>query len=261
MTIEQNILGNSPAAAAIQLDRLCFQYPDGVDALCEVSLRIDVGERVALVGPNGSGKSTLLRHLTGLLSPSSGQLSVMGLSLARENLIEIRRRVGYVFQDADDQLFCPTVLEDVAFGPLHLGLPTDEVVRRVRQSLEMVGLSGYERRVPQKLSSGEKTLVALATVLSYSADVLVLDEPSASLDPRNRRRIMGVLARLGGTQFIATHDLDLAWELCERTVLMAEGRVVADGKTRELLVQREMLEKNGLELPLMIQGRNGGGTA
>jgi cobalt/nickel transport system ATP-binding protein len=125
----------------------------------------------------------------------------------------------------------------------------------------MVGLSGYERRVPQKLSSGEKTLVALATVLSYSADVLVLDEPSASLDPRNRRRIMGVLARLGGTQFIATHDLDLAWELCERTVLMAEGRVVADGKTRELLVQREMLEKNGLELPLMIQGRNGGGTA
>jgi cobalt/nickel transport system ATP-binding protein len=262
MTIERHISGISPAAAAaIQLDRLCFQYPDGVDALCEVSLRIEVGERVALVGPNGSGKSTLLRHLTGLLSPSSGQLSVMGLSLARENLIEIRRRVGYVFQDADDQLFCPTVLEDVAFGPLHLGLPTDEVVRRVRESLEMVGLSGYERRVPQKLSSGEKTLVALATVLSYSADVLVLDEPSASLDPRNRRRIMGVLAKLGGTQFIATHDLDLAWELCERTVLMAEGRVVADGKTRELLVQRELLEKNGLELPLMIQGRNGGGPA
>ena len=257
--MEERISGDSPAAAAILLDRLCFRYPDGVDALREVSLRIDVGERVALVGPNGSGKSTLLRHLTGLLSPSSGQLSVMGLALAGENMIEIRRRVGYVFQDADDQLFCPTVLEDVAFGPLHLGLPTDEVVRRVRQSLELVGLSGYERRVPQKLSSGEKTLVALATVLSYSADVLVLDEPSASLDPRNRRRIMGVLAKLGGTQLIATHDLDLAWDLCERTVLMAEGRVVADGKTRELLVQREMLEENGLELPLMIQGRNGSG--
>jgi cobalt/nickel transport system ATP-binding protein len=246
-------------AAAILLEQLCFRYPDGVEALREVSLRIEVGERVALVGPNGSGKSTLLRQLTGLLSPTTGQLSVMGLPLTRENLIEIRRRVGYVFQDADDQLFCPTVLEDVAFGPLHLGLPIDEVVRRVRESLAMVGLSGHERRVPQKLSSGEKTLVALATVLSYSADVLVLDEPSASLDPRNRRRVMGVLAKLGGTLLIATHDLDLAWELCERTVLLADGGVVADGKTRDLLVQRELLETHGLELPLMLQGRNGGG--
>jgi cobalt/nickel transport system ATP-binding protein len=257
MTNDQRV-ATEHTAAAVSIERLCFCYPDGVEALRDVNLRIESGERVALVGPNGSGKSTLLRQLTGLLSPTSGQLSVMGLPLTRENLIEVRRRVGYVFQDADDQLFCPTVLEDVAFGPLHLGLPIEEVIRRVRDSLALVGLSGQERRVPQKLSSGEKTLVALATVLSYSADILVLDEPSASLDPRNRRRVMGVLAKLGGTLLIATHDLDLAWELCERTVLLADGKVAADGKTRELLVQRELLEAHGLELPLMLQGRNGG---
>ena len=136
-------------SAAVLLEQVCFRYPDGVEALCDVNLRIELDERVALVGPNGSGKSTLLRHLTGLLSPTAGRLSVMGLPLTKENLLEIRRSVGYVFQDADDQLFCPTVLEDVAFGPLHLGLPTDEVVARVRESLAMVGLSGHERRVPQ----------------------------------------------------------------------------------------------------------------
>ncbi|HVP11446.1 MAG TPA: ABC transporter ATP-binding protein [Phycisphaerae bacterium] len=246
--------GDRPTPAAILIERLSFRYPDGVEALRDVTLRIEPGEKVALVGPNGSGKSTLLRHLTGLLTPTGGQVSVMGLPLTTDNLTKVRRSVGFVFQDADDQLFCPTVLEDVAFGPLHLGLSTDEVVRRVRDSLALVGLSGHERRVPQKLSSGEKTLVALATVLSYSADILVLDEPSASLDPRNRRRVMGVLARLDGTQLIATHDLDLAWDLCERTVLLADGRIIADGNTRELLTRRDLLETHGLELPLMLQG-------
>jgi cobalt/nickel transport system ATP-binding protein len=240
---------------AVRLDALSFSYPDGVEALREIALRVAVGQRVALVGPNGSGKSTLLRQLTGLLTPTKGQAWIMGIPVTKENLLQIRRRVGYVFQDADDQLFCPTVLEDVAFGPLQLGWATAEVVQRVREALEMVGLGGLERRVPQKLSAGEKTLVALATVLSYSAEVLILDEPSASLDPRNRRRVMGVLARLDGTQLIATHDLDLAWELCERTVLLADGAVVADGPTRELLSSRDLLERHGLELPLMLQGR------
>lgn len=253
MTTDPTSASSSPPDAVL-LRGVCFRYPDGVEALQEVGLSIRAGERVALVGPNGSGKSTLLRQLIGLLKPIAGQVSVMGLPVADKHLNEVRRRVGYVFQDADDQLFCPTVLEDVAFGPLHLGLSADEVVRRVREALALVGLSGYERRVPQKLSAGEKTLVALATVLSYSAEVLLLDEPSASLDPRNRRRVMGVLARLTGTQLIATHDLDLAWDLCERTVLLAHGKVVADGKTREILSRRELLEEQGLELPLLLQG-------
>jgi cobalt transport protein ATP-binding subunit len=240
--------------AAIALERVCFRYPDGVEALRDVSLNVRHGERVALVGPNGSGKSTLLRQLNGLLTPTSGRVTVMGVRVARENLTPVRRRVGYVFQDPDDQLFCPTVLEDVAFGPLHLGLPTREVLQCVRQALALVGLSGYEARVPQRLSAGEKALVALATVLSYSADVLVLDEPSAALDPRNRRRLLGVLDGLERTQLIATHDLDFAWEHCRRAVLLADGRVAADGPAGEILTDRALLERHGLELPLLLQG-------
>lgn len=240
---------------AITLEGVRFRYPDGVEALRDVNLYLRTGERVALVGPNGSGKSTLLRQLNGLLTPSSGLVSVMGVRVVRENLTPVRRRIGYVFQDPDDQLFCPTVLEDVAFGPLHLGLPMSEVLQCVRRALELVGLSGYESRVPQRLSAGEKALVALATVLSYSADVLVLDEPSASLDPRNRRRLLGVLGGLERTQLIATHDLDFAWEHCRRAVLLAEGRVAADGPAREILADRALLERHGLELPLLLQGK------
>jgi len=253
MTTEPIAASASTSVVAVQMQNVGFRYPDGVEALGDVSLSIRAGERVALVGPNGSGKSTLLRQIIGLLHPTAGGIRVAGLPVDDKHINEVRRRVGYVFQDADDQLFCPTVLEDVAFGPLHLGLATDEVIRRVRDSLALVGLSGHERRVPQKLSAGEKTLVALATVLSYSAEVLLLDEPSASLDPRNRRRVMGVLTRLPGTQLIATHDLDLAWEMCERTILLAHGRVIADGGTRELLSNRVLLEEHGLELPLMLQ--------
>ena len=239
---------------AIRLDRVSFQYPDGVQGLRDVSLDIRCGERVALVGPNGSGKSTLLRQLNGLLTPTSGRLFVMEIPVVKENLTAVRRRVGYVFQDPDDQLFCPTVLEDVGFGPLHLGWSTEEVVQRIREALDLVGLAGYAGRVPQRLSAGEKALVALATVLSYSADVLVLDEPSAALDPRNRRRLLGVLRALNGTQLIATHDLDFAWEHCERAVILAEGQVVADGSARALLADRALLETHGLELPLILQG-------
>jgi len=247
--------GRAQQAAAVELEHVSFRYPDGVEALRDVSLRVGVGERIALVGPNGAGKSTVLRQLNGLLTPTAGTVHVMGLPVVPANLTAVRRHIGYVFQDADDQLFCPTVLEDVAFGPLHLGLPTEEVLRCVRRALELVGLVGYERRVPQRLSAGEKALVALATVLSYSADVLVLDEPSASLDPKNRRRLLTVLADLGRTQLVATHDLDFAWEHCPRTVLLADGRVVADGRTFDLLANAELLEPHGLELPLRLQGR------
>ncbi len=245
------------ATTALLLESVSFRYPDGVEALRQVSLRIAEGEKVALVGPNGSGKSTLLRQINGLLVPTQGTVSVAGMAVRSENLVSVRRLVGYVFQDPDDQLFCPTVLEDVAFGPQHLGLSTEHILRCVGDALSAVGLTGYERRVPHKLSAGEKALVALATVLSYSPKLLIMDEPSAALDPRNRRLLLGVLARLAGTQLVATHDLDFAWELCERTVLLCEGAIIADGPTREILSDRPLLEQHGLELPLRLQGANG----
>lgn len=241
--------------SAIRVEQLKHRYPDGNEALDGVDLEVRCGERVALVGPNGAGKSTLLRHLNGLLTPTHGRVWVMGQEVIPANYAAVRRRVGYVFQDSNDQLFCPSVLEDVAFGPLHLELPLEQVAQRVKRALAAVGLAGFESRVPQRLSAGEKRLVSLATVLSYDADVLVLDEPGTSLDPRNRRRLMGLLAGLDGTQLVATHDLDLAWELCRRVVLLAEGRVVADGPARQVLSDRKLLETSGLELPLRLQGR------
>ena len=245
--------GSADNTPAIKVAQLEHHYPDGNQALRGVDLTVRVGERVALVGPNGAGKSTLLRHLNGLLRPTHGQVRVMGLEVVPANYAEVRRRVGYVFQDPNDQLFCPSVLEDVAFGPLHLELPLEQVAERVKRALAAVGLTDFERRAPQRLSAGEQRLVSLATVLSYEADILVLDEPSTGLDPRNRRRMLGLLAGLPGTQLVATHDLDLAWELCRRVVLLAEGRIVADGAAREVLSDRELLERSGLELPLRLQ--------
>jgi cobalt/nickel transport system ATP-binding protein len=238
--------------AAIRVEALCHRYPDGNQALCGVDLTIGRGERVALVGPNGAGKSTLVRHLNGLLTPTAGRLFISGLEVIPANYAAVRRRIGFVFQDANDQLFCPTVLDDVAFGPLHLGLPVGQVIERVQRALARVGLPGFERRVPQKLSAGEKRLAAIATVLSYEPEILVLDEPSTALDPRNRRRLINLLQEIGGTQLVATHDLDLAWELCERAVLLAGGRVVIDAPTRTVLLDRLLLESNGLELPLSL---------
>jgi cobalt/nickel transport system ATP-binding protein len=239
---------------AIRVEGLHHRYPDGNEALRGVDLQVRNGERVALVGPNGAGKSTLLRHLNGLLQPTQGRVWVMGVEVLPDTYADVRRRIGYVFQDPNDQLFCPSVLEDVAFGPLHLGLPLEQIGLRVRDALAAVGLAGFEHRAPQRLSAGEKRLVALATVLSYQAEVLVLDEPSTALDPRNRRRLVGLLAQLDGTQLLATHDLDLAWEVCERVVLLSAGSVVAAGPTREILSRRELLEAHGLELPLRLQG-------
>ncbi len=237
---------------AIQVEGLSHRYPDGNLALQGVDLAVRRGELVALVGPNGAGKSTLLRHLNGLLTPTGGGLLVCGMAVAAANLAAIRRCIGFVFQDSNDQLFCPTVLDDVAFGPLHLGLPVGQVVERVRAALARVGLPGFEHRVPQKLSAGERRLVAIATVLSYGPEILVLDEPSAALDPRNRRRLIELLKELGGTQLIATHDLDLAWDVCQRAVLVSGGRILADGPAQTILSDRELLEASGLELPARV---------
>lgn len=238
---------------AIRLEQLAHRYPDGVEALRGVDLAVTAGQRVALVGPNGAGKTTLLLHLNGLLKPTRGRVWVGDIEVLPAAYTAVRRRIGYVFQDPDDQLFSPTVFEDVAFGPLHLATAPAEVEQAVRRALTCVGLAGFERRVPQRLSAGEKRLVALATVLSYRPEILVFDEPSAALDPRNRRQLIKLLAKLDNTQVIATHDLDFAWDVCDRTVLLTHGHVHADGPTRELLANRDLLEANGLDLPLRLQ--------
>ena len=232
---------------------LSFSYPDGTRALDDVSLRIEHGESVAVVGANGAGKSTLLQHLDGCLAPTAGTVRVGDYPISKATLAAVRRSVGMVFQDPDDQLFMPTVFDDVAFGPLNLGLPPEEVEARVARALETVGAAHLRDRPPYRLSGGEKRAVAIATVLSMSPDVLVLDEPTASLDPRSRRQLIALLAQFAHTKIIATHDLDLVLDLCGRTIVLQGGRVAADGRTADLLRDRALLEASGLELPLRLQ--------
>ena len=235
---------------------LDYRYPDGHDALLDVSFTLAPGERVALIGPNGAGKSTLLLHLNGLLPdrpPSIPAVTVDGLSVAEANLREIRRRVGLLFQDPDDQLFCPTVWEDVAFGPRQLGLREPELSRLVTESLAQVGLAGFEERLPHHLSRGEKRRACLAGLLACDARVLVLDEPTSDLDPRGRRELMALLSRLPVTQLIATHDLEFVVEICARTIVLDGGRIVADGPTRRLLDDEPLMLAHGLERPHILR--------
>jgi len=232
---------------------LSFSYPDGTRALDGVSFRIEHGESVAIVGANGAGKSTLLQHLDGCLAPTVGTVRVGDSPISKATLAAVRRSVGMVFQDPDDQLFMPTVFDDVAFGPLNLGVPPQEVEARVQGALETVGAAHLRDRPPYRLSGGEKRAVAIATVLAMSPDVLVLDEPTASLDPRSRRQLIALLARFAHTKIIATHDLDLVLDLCRRTLVLEAGRVAADGRTEEILRDRALLERCGLELPLRFQ--------
>ncbi|OQX64402.1 MAG: cobalt ABC transporter ATP-binding protein [Anaerolinea sp. 4484_236] len=232
----------------LSIENLDFAYPDGHQALWDVSLNLCEGEKVALVGPNGAGKSTLMLHLNGILN-GAGELRVGGLPLNKENLPVIRALVGLVFQNPDDQLFSPTVFEDVAFGPLHMGLPEEEVLARVDAALSQVGMSGFGERLSHHLSAGQKKRVSIATVLSMHPQILVLDEPSAGLDPRARRALINLLREMSLTMLISTHDLRMARELFPRMVIMDEGRVVADGPTAALLEDEALLEKHGLEKP------------
>lgn len=249
----QPITGDRPAAApassVIAIDNLSFAYPDGRPALRGVSLTIAPGEKIALVGPNGAGKSTLMLHLNGILGGRDAPVRVDGLPPTKENLPIIRGKVGLVFQNPDDQLFSPTVFEDVAFGPLHLGLPEAEVRRRAERALAQVGLVGFEDRLPHHLSLGQKKRVAIATVLSMEPEILVLDEPTAGLDPRGRRLLIDLLRDLPWTMLVSTHDIRLVSELFPRTVVMDEGLVVADGPTAVLLADVPFLEAHGLESP------------
>lgn len=244
---------------AIEISNLKYRYHDGTEALCGVGFGIAPGECVALLGPNGSGKSTLLLHLNGILPEKisgDGAVKISGAAIAAENLADIRRRVGLVFQDPDDQLFCATVAEDVAFGPEQLGLGAAEVSARVEKSLAQVGLAGFGHRATHHLSHGEKRRVCLAGVLACAPDILVLDEPTSDLDPRGRREFKALLRQIPATKLIATHDLEMAVELCPRAIVLDGGRVVADGRTADLLADEALMLAHGLEKPHILSHRH-----
>lgn len=231
----------------VEVVDLRYSYPDGTKALKGLSFRITHGESVAVVGANGAGKSTLLLHLNGYLTPQHGTVRIGDYPLTKDTLQEIRRTVGMVFQDPDDQLFMPTVHEDVAFGPLNLGLPHHEVETRVTAALERVGASALKNRAPYHLSGGEKRAVAIATVLAMSPDILVMDEPSSNLDPAARRRLINLLKSFQHTKIIATHDLDMVMDLCPRTIVFHHGKIAADGPTEDIFRDEALLEACGLE--------------
>ncbi|HUF39235.1 MAG TPA: ABC transporter ATP-binding protein [Anaerolineales bacterium] len=238
----------SSEATALRIERLTFEYPGGHSALRGISLVVERGEKVALVGPNGAGKSTLMLHLNGILT-GSGEIHVEGCRLEKGTLRRIRGRLGMVFQNPDDQLFSPTVFDDVAFGPLHMRLPEDVVRSRVAAALAQVGMTGFEGRLSHHLSVGEKKRVSLATVLSMDPAILVLDEPTAGLDPRARRGLIDLLRTLDLTMLVSTHDMRLVAELFERMVVMDEGEIVADGETWIMMQDSALLEAHGLETP------------
>lgn len=234
----------------VEVAGLEYRYPDGTPALRGIDFRIHHGEAVGLVGANGAGKSTLLLHLNGCLLASKGRVRVGDVPVTATTLVQVRRAVGTVFQDPNDQLFMPTVGEDVAFGPLNLGLPPDEVEQRLTSALTAVEALHLRQRPPYQLSGGEKRRAAIAAVLAMLPDILVLDEPSAGLDPHARRRLIGLLAGFTHTKIVASHDLDMILELCPRTIVLHQGTVMADGPTQTLLADRELLARSGLEPPL-----------
>jgi energy-coupling factor transporter ATP-binding protein EcfA2 len=243
------------APAAIEVRNLRYSYPDGAEALRGISFSVADGECVGLIGPNGAGKSTLLLHLNGILpdrSPKEPSVFVFGRPVVEENMADIRRQVGLLFQDADDQLFCPTVYEDVAFGPQQFG-DGPSVPGRVAEALRQVGLSGFEKRAPHHLSGGEKRRVCLAGILACAPGVLVLDEPTSELDPRGKRELKALLRAIRTPKIIATHDLELVVELCSRAILIDGGRVVGDGPPDLLLNDEELMVAHGLERPHILQ--------
>ncbi len=240
-----------------------YRYADGTPALRGVSFTLHHGESLGLVGANGAGKSTVLLHLAGVLTPERGGVRVGDWPVTPATLARVRRSLGMVFQDPDDQLFMPTVEDDVAFGPANLGLPADEVRSRVESALDRVGALQLRGRPPHRLSGGEKRAVAIATVLAMSPDILVMDEPSSGLDPASRRALIDQLRRFEHTKIVASHDLDLVYEVCRRTIVLEAGTIAADGPTEEVLARRELLARARLEPPLRLQGcpRCGAGPA
>lgn len=243
----------------VEVEDLRYIFPDGTIALNGVTFTVTHGQAVAVVGANGAGKSTLLSHLNGYLAPQAGKVRIGDSPLTNDTLADIRKCVGMIFQDPDDQLFMPTAYEDVAFGPLNLGLPLEEVDRRVKSALARVGASHLREKAPYHLSGGEKRAVAIATVLAMEPSILVLDEPSSNLDPAARRRFIELLKAFEHTKIIATHDLEMALELCERTIVLKKGEVVADGQTRLLFSDPDLMDTTSLEVPLSLKLTQGTG--
>jgi cobalt/nickel transport system ATP-binding protein len=239
----------------VEFKNVFFRYPDGTEALNGVNFRITHGESVGVVGANGAGKSTLLQHMNGYLMPTSGSITIGDLVLTAKTRREIRKKVGIVFQNPDDQLFMPTVFDDVAFGPLNLGMDEAAVRERVMKALCMVNSLSLQDKPPHHLSSGQKSAVAIASVMAMGPDILAMDEPAANLDPRSRRSLITLLKTFKHSKIIASHDLDLILDVCERCIVIGCGAVVADGPSAEILSNKPLLEENNLELPLSLQGR------
>ena len=235
----------------IEIRNLNFLYPDGNQAIRDINLDVFQGDSLGIIGRNGAGKSTLLLHLNGLLS-GKGVLKIIDKAVCEENIDFIRQKVGFVFQDPQDQLFMPTVYEDVAFGPQNLGWSQEEIDKQVEYALEEVGMRDKKNHLSHHLSLGEQKRVSIATVLSMSPEILVLDEPNSNLDPASRRHLIGLLQSLKISKIIATHDLEMVLEICQRVVLLDNGRIISDGKTEEILSDKELLESHGLEVPLSL---------
>ena len=239
----------------IDFNNVSFEYECGKQILDNITFSAKAGESVGLVGSNGVGKSTLLKLIVGLNMSFEGDISVDGLKVEKKNFADIRKRIGYVFQDSDSQLFMSTAIEDVAFGPKNYGLSADKAIKKAEEALERIGILNLRDKQIYKMSGGEKKMVSIATILSMSPDVILMDEPSVALDPKNRRRLINILNDLPCLKLIASHDLDLIWDTCDRTILLSEGRIIADGPTEEILSDEELLEANGLELPLSLYGK------
>jgi len=236
----------------IKYENVTFGYSENHTALKNISLTINKNEKIAVIGGNGAGKSTLLLLLCGILK-GKGEIEISGLPLIKENLIALRKKMGLLFQDPDDQLFCPTVFEDIAFGPLNLELPDEEIKRRVKESLLQVGLPGFEDRSPHHLSYGEMKRISLATLFAMKPEILALDEPTSNLDPKTRRKILEILKNYSGTLIITTHDLEAVLELSNRAILLYKGEIVKDGKTVEIISDENLMNKCDLEIPLSIK--------
>lgn len=241
-------------AADIECRNVTFSYQKDRKVLRDICLSVAHGESVGLIGANGVGKSTFLKLLVGLLTGYEGEIYVQGQSVIKQNLTDVRKKVGYVFQDSDSQLFLSTVYEDVAFGPRNYGCSEEETGQRVMDALKKVKIENLKDRQIYRMSGGEKKLASIATILSMEPEVVLLDEPSIALDPRNRKNLIGILNEMKETKVIASHDLDMIMDTCDRTVLLAEGTIIHQGETKEVLQDKDLLERYGLELPLCMQG-------
>lgn len=239
----------------LNIKNLSFAYDNGREVLHDVNFSIESQENVGLIGANGVGKSTILKLLVGLVGNYQGEIYINGIFVEKKNLTKVRKQAGFVFQDSDSQLFLSTVYEDIAFGPQNYGYSEEEVNQKVMGALQKVHIEDLKDRQIYQLSGGQKKLAAIATVLSLEPQIVLLDEPTVALDPRNRRNLIQVLNEMKGTKLIASHDLDMILDTCTRTILLSDGKIVKDGPTEEILQDQKLLESHGLELPLILQHR------